>query len=259
LIFIFHSQALTAENVLISKIPQTIWQTYKTKTLSAPAQMALDTWTRFNPEYSHYLFDDRDIESYIREKWDPDYFLFFQSLPIGAMKADLWRYLILATEGGIYTDIDSICLLPIQSWPIPGRTTHSHVLILELDADQSHFCQWTFAASPKHPAMYSVCHYLLSQWRQRGILRNSEGTIDVLRTTGPIVFSEAIKLYIGEKKQSSAQKIVKRYYRDKEYRKKLNQMGIFFTKKKFFDGIASKNQFWGSWSKEAAELGRGPK
>ncbi|CDZ97410.1 Glycosyltransferase, DXD sugar-binding motif [Phaffia rhodozyma] len=38
---------------------------------------------------------------------------------IGAVKADLFRYLVLLYRGGVYTDIDTACVRPIEEW---GKT-----------------------------------------------------------------------------------------------------------------------------------------
>jgi len=248
------SFCLSADTSLITKIPLNIWQTDKSKVLSMRAIETQQTWISSNPEFSCFLYDDADIESYIQQKWTPDFLDFFHALPIGAMRADLWRYLILATEGGVYSDIDSICIQPIREWPLKGRTSGPHVLLIDLDANQSQFCQWTFASTAHHPAMHYVCKYVLKQWQKKGILLNSDSTINVLDTTGPSIFSSAIKSYINERPDAAAFKILEKYVKDKDYRKRLNRLGIFFTRKGFFSGIGAKNLFWGSWQKEAKQL-----
>ena len=238
---------LSAENSLSSRIPPFIWQTYKTTTLPTLAFDARESWIRLNPEFSCFLWDDLDIERYIQENWPSDFLDFFHALPIGAMKADLWRYLIIASEGGLYSDVDSVCILPIRQWPIK-ESTSQHLLLLDLDCNQRYFCQWTFAATPKHPFMHYLCYYVLKEWKQRkGLVFNSNGTIAVLETTGPIIFSEAMNSYLGEPLKVHASTILKKYTQDKTYRERLNRLGIFLTRKGFFSGQASKNLFWGTW------------
>lgn len=250
---ILFSFCLSADTSLLSKIPLNIWQTDKIKELPMPAIEAQQTWISLNPEFSCFLYDDADIENYIHQKWSPDFLDLFHALPIGAMKADLWRYLILATEGGVYSDIDSICIRPVREWPLNGSTPN-HVLLIDLDCNQSQFCQWTFASTPGHPAMKYVCNYVLNKWKKKGIALYSDGTINVLATTGPAIFSSAIKKYIDEPQDVAAFKILKKYVKDKEYRKRLNRLGIFFTPKGYFSGVGAKNLFWGSWVKEAKKL-----
>jgi hypothetical protein len=250
LYFLIFAFSVFANTSLTSKIPLNIWQTSKSLSLSNAALETQQSWIRLNPEFSYSLYDDANIESYIQENWPSDFLDFFRALPIGAMKADLWRYLILASDGGVYSDIDSVCLLPIREWKLSGHTSHRDVLLLDLDCKSSLFCQWTFASTRRHPAMYYLCSYVLKQWQKRGIALKRDGTIDVLATTGPRVFTRAIQSYIGEPHDLAAYKIVKKYFEDKEYQKRLNRLGIFFTHKGFFDGVGAKNLFWNSWDKK---------
>ena len=63
-------------------------------------------WTRF-------LLDDDDIRIFLLEHY-PHYVYFFDSLE-GAHRADLARYLLLYTYGGVYLDIKTIPLQPLGS------------------------------------------------------------------------------------------------------------------------------------------------
>ncbi|MBF8262938.1 MAG: initiation-specific alpha-1,6-mannosyltransferase-like [Parachlamydiales bacterium] len=257
-----------ADPSIISLIPRNIWQTYRTKTLPKPAFDAQQTWLSLNSDFSYFFTDDADIEEYIRKEWPAEYLEFYHALPIGAMKADLWRYLILTTNGGVYSDVDSICIQPIQNWLPDFRTTHSHVLIIDLDEDQSKFCQWTLVATPHHPAMEYVCRYILDAWKKRGgFPRNSDGSINVLDSTGPGIFSFAIKSYLNESTSRKARKMGKEYVKNKAYRAKLNSRGIFVAPKRFFQGGGSKNLFgsqcfgdgYVSWSTEAKKMAQAVK
>ncbi|HSX10490.1 MAG TPA: glycosyltransferase, partial [Chlamydiales bacterium] len=168
--------------LLLLALPHLIWQTDKTKDLSPRALETRQTWIDLNPGYRYSLYDDADIETYIQQKWPPEYLAFFHALPLGVMKADLWRYLVLTTEGGIYSDIDSVCLIPIRDWQVRDRP---HVLLIDTDSDTGQFCQWTFAATPHHPALEFLCNYALKRWQKRGITHCADGSIDVLGATGP--------------------------------------------------------------------------
>jgi inositol phosphorylceramide mannosyltransferase catalytic subunit len=252
-----------ADQSIISLVPKNLWQTYKSKTLPKPAFDAQQTWLSLNPEYSYFFFDDADIENYLKKEWPSEFLDFYHALPIGAMKADLWRYLILTTEGGIYSDIDSICIQPIHSWLPDMRTSNHNVLLIDLDDDFSLFCQWTIACTPHHPAMQYVCNYVLQTWKKRGgFPKNSDGTINVMASTGPAIFTAAIKSYLNEPSKLKACKIVKKYVKNKQYRDRLNSLGIFLSPKRFFQGGGSKNLFgnicfgdgYNSWSAEAKKL-----
>ena len=45
-----------------------------------------------------------------------DYLTFSQSLPVGVMRGDLWRYMVIYIYGGVYADLDTECWEPISVW-----------------------------------------------------------------------------------------------------------------------------------------------
>ena len=250
------------------QIPRKIWQTYKTKNLPHPALVAQETWISKNPEYDYNFYDDDDMESYIIENWDADTYAFFQALPLGVMKADLWRYLIIASEGGIYSDIDSICCAPIRKWTIKTRFTTNDILLLGVEHDL-HFCQWTIAATKNHPAMLYVCDYIIEKWRQNGIDTSAEdieltnllggpGACFVLATTGPAVWTDALLSYMNEE-NSKPPELYQKYLSDMQFKQKLNSLGIYLFSRNFYAGEASQNLYGSQnfgdgyiqWTKEA--------
>ena len=62
-----------------------------------------------NPEFKHYLYDDKMCREFIAEHFDKDVLWSFDKLKPGAYKSDLWRYCILYIHGGIYLDIKFYC------------------------------------------------------------------------------------------------------------------------------------------------------
>ena len=62
-----------------------------------------------NPEFNHYLYDDKMCREFIKQNFSDDVLYVFDKLKPGAYKADLWRYCILYINGGIYIDIKFKC------------------------------------------------------------------------------------------------------------------------------------------------------
>ncbi len=223
----------------ISKIPSKIWQTYKTKELPSPARRAQNTWLKRNGEYEYVFFDDGDIEQYIVNNWDDHTLAFFKALPLGVMKADLWRYLIITTEGGVYSDIDSVCSQSIRKWSTVVPKNTDHILLLGLENDV-HFCQWTLAASSQHPAMKYVCEYIVDYWLRYGInLRNPHF---VHESTGPGIWTDALSGYMGVPYQSSKQ-IYGRYLQDPVFKQHVNKLGIWLLPASYYAGECSQNLY----------------
>lgn len=126
----------------------------------------------------------------------PDWLEDYQALPFPVLKADVWRYLVIYREGGVYTDVDTYCRVPIHEWLASAPTTTwtgvSKVQLLlgyEIPDPHPTLCQWTFAAAPRHPLMAMVLTQLRRNLRQFVVTGCKVRTMkDVLDITGPHLF-----------------------------------------------------------------------
>jgi mannosyltransferase OCH1-like enzyme len=98
------------------KIPRNIFQTWETKHFSSEFDILTQTWKYKNPNYAYFLFDSNDREDFIKKYFDENIYRAYCRIIPGAFKADLWRYCILFIYGGVYVDIDTICLNNIDSF-----------------------------------------------------------------------------------------------------------------------------------------------
>lgn len=242
-LFVFFSEAFANDNY---GIPRKIWQTYRIKELPRPAKEASASWVRENPHYEYHFMDDVDIENYIFSNWDSTTYDFFKALPIGVMKADLWRYLMIADQGGVYADIDTVCCLPIDYWTIflgslNKLESGKPMLFLGIEEDTDKeiidFCQWTFMATPRHPALLFACKYIVDHWKKNGIDFSSEQMVHL--TTGPTILKYALMTYFGEPPSQRASDFYKKYRTDKNLRKKINDLGVYLLSEVFYHGFTS--------------------
>ena len=116
------------------------------KTNAVPPKMRewADTWIKLNPEYNYNFVDDDEIREFIRSSF-PDYLQAFDKLEHGASKADLWRYLVMFKHGGVYADVDCICVNPLKEWIDPDA---AYVTQLGVNKD---VCQWLIISIPGNP------------------------------------------------------------------------------------------------------------
>jgi mannosyltransferase OCH1-like enzyme len=96
------------------KIPRNIFQTWETKKLSDGFNSLTESWRQKNPNYAYFLYDNDDCEQFIKKHFDLRVYNSYCRIIPGAFKADLWRYCILYIYGGVYVDIDTICLESID-------------------------------------------------------------------------------------------------------------------------------------------------
>ena len=98
------------------KIPRNIFQTWETKDLSDGFKLLTQTWKDKNTNYSYFLFDNNDCIDFIKKHFDEKVYNAYSRIIPGAFKADLWRYCVLYIYGGIYVDIDTVCLGKVDSF-----------------------------------------------------------------------------------------------------------------------------------------------
>lgn len=131
------------------KIPKLLWQTYKSlHRLPAESSPCISSWIRLNPGWEYHFCSDEIARETIEVFFDQELLDIYDSLPLPVMKADLWRYAVLWEFGGIYTDIDTICLESLDRWLDSDQGLHVAV-------EEGHplFCQWTIISEPRHPVM----------------------------------------------------------------------------------------------------------
>lgn len=140
-----------------------------------------------NPEWEVLFSDDVEIASFVESNFDSDVITAFNILPLGVMRADFWRYLVLYKFGGCYTDIDTRCIIPIDQW-LPVDTK----LLIATENDV-HFCQWTILSEPGHPILERAIQLVTS----RALSGITLSPNFVHHYTGPGVFTDAVRETLG--------------------------------------------------------------
>lgn len=102
---ILHMHMLQAKGAMLDlhDIPRIIHQTYHTKS-KIPEKVQVN-FAEFAPDFQRNVYDDEDIRVFLKENFHSCVLEKFNSLKMGAHKADLFRYCILYCRGGIYIDI----------------------------------------------------------------------------------------------------------------------------------------------------------
>ena len=170
-------------------IPKIIWQTYKDPYDQLQPYMidAINTWKNLNPDFKYKYMDDTQAAEFVLNEYGQEWHNIFTSLPVGVMRGDLWRYMVIYKYGGVYADLDTECLNPIQTWL---NEEYEMIVCPETDI---HFCQWTFAASAQNPILKSV----LDTIKQK-LLDPEYGSPHFVHThTGPAIWTEGINKALG--------------------------------------------------------------
>ena len=169
-------------------IPKNIFQTHKSpEYLQKTPELfkAAFTWYK-HKDFNYKFYSDTDCDEFMLTHY-PDIYPLYKKLPLAVMKADLWRYCIIYKYGGIYADVDTI----LKTDPNMFIMDKDLVIVSE---NQYNFCQWVFAAPPGSPIIKTLISLIVSRLNAN----IKEGSDFVLKTTGPIIFTEAINQYVSK-------------------------------------------------------------
>lgn len=150
------------------KIPKIIWQTMKTNKVPVFIKSYADSWIEMNPEYEYRFYDDNDIIDFLENDF-PEYLKGYNNLKYGASKADLWRYLIIYKYGGVYADIDCMCINPLREWIDRDK---SFVTALGTNSD---ICQWLIISIPKNPLFLRAAQKTIQNSQNQNVLSSHYG------------------------------------------------------------------------------------
>ncbi|CAF0884795.1 unnamed protein product [Rotaria sp. Silwood1] len=97
-----------------SQVPRILHQTYRDiHSIPFKWQQASNSCRTFHSDYKYYLWTDKEGRSLI-EKEFPCILSTFDSYPYDIQRADVIRLVVLYVYGGIYLDLDIICLKPLD-------------------------------------------------------------------------------------------------------------------------------------------------
>jgi hypothetical protein len=91
------------------EIPKKIFQYWHSTDIPPTIQTCIDQLKEQNPDFEHYLFDEKKCRDFIKKNFIVDIVYAYDSLVPIAYKCDLWRYCILYIYGGVYIDVKFIC------------------------------------------------------------------------------------------------------------------------------------------------------
>lgn len=100
-------------------IPKIVYQTWFEKNLPPKFQIILNTNRQLNPEYKFIIYDNLELNQFFNDLIDYPLIkkAYFRLNPkYGSARADLFRYMIIYLNGGIYLDIKIQCKRPFKEW-----------------------------------------------------------------------------------------------------------------------------------------------
>ncbi len=182
-------------------IPKIIHQTVADKKDIHPVFLEnIENLKRLNPGWEHRLYDNSEYRDFID---DPELRRAYDKInpAYGVAYANLFRCLIMHKVGGVYLDIKSRVINPLDTvllpddvyflshWDdkkYPGWGKHP-----ELKAD-GEYQQWYLVSAPGHPFSLAALARFIKNINAYDPIRDGVGKDGELRNTGPIAYTLAI-------------------------------------------------------------------
>ncbi len=199
-------------------IPARLWQIYTFANLEIDAFIPLmQSWITTNQDYAYTLVSDDGANVFARKYYAdrPEILQPFLDLRFPIIRTDLLRYMILESEGGIYSDLDTDVTKPVSQWVPEAMKNEVHAIIgIEYDqldnepyigmSEKLQFCQWTIAASRGHPIMKRAVQdvvgalHTTAENHHTPIAHLNLTDDEVLRVSGPVIWTRAIMQTISD-------------------------------------------------------------
>jgi FkbM family methyltransferase len=172
----------------VPPIPARIFQTWKSRD-SVPPRLAAwsSTFRAHNPAFTYTLWDDRDNRDFIQREF-PWFLNLYDRYPAEIYRADAVRYFHLYMYGGLYADMDTECLRPLD-----GLLNLAGVVLGRMGQNTS------FAHSVPNASMASRPRqefwlFLIALMMLRARLNAGPEFL-----TGPILLKNAVDLYLARR------------------------------------------------------------
>jgi hypothetical protein len=100
----------------MSEFSKIIWQHHKWEYEDLPElyKKTSQTWQIMNPDWEYRYVSDKGILNEIQKLNNPELLKHFSKEPYGMGQSDVYREAMVYEYGGLWADLDSVCLFPID-------------------------------------------------------------------------------------------------------------------------------------------------
>lgn len=98
------------------RIIHQIWfrLSWKSKTLLKKFSTYQKSWMLKNPTWKYILWSEKMALAFMKHKF-PEYFALYKAYPYSIQRIDVIRYFLLYEYGGLYADMDTECITPLDT------------------------------------------------------------------------------------------------------------------------------------------------
>jgi mannosyltransferase OCH1-like enzyme len=164
-------------------IPKTIYQVSIGLNHTHPLiQRQIQKTLSLNPGYEYHLItEESEMNAFVNQCYPGEIANAYNRLNILVAKVDFWRYLMLYKNGGVYLDMDSAILQPLDDLIQPDDSA-----IITAEGNPFFFVQWALIYSAGHLILKQTIDFIVQN------IQTNAHPNNIHKTTGPAVYSEAV-------------------------------------------------------------------
>ena len=165
----------------MSHIPKIIHQTYKTEDIPDHWRTSQESWKAMHPDWEYRFWTDCQLRNFIFQEF-PAFLPVYDSYSYHIQRVDAARYFILYRYGGLYADLDIICLRPFD------QILNDRAIIPK--TEPLGYSNDLMLAPPGHPLFKSCIENLSKNKRKYENRCYIPRHLMVLLTTGPLFITQ---------------------------------------------------------------------
>lgn len=191
-------------------MPKIVHQTYRDiNSIPKSLGKSMESWKKKNNGWEFRFYSDQDVIEFVQKEF-PEYLVAFNKLTKIVERADFFRYMVLLRHGGVYADLDTEIMRPLDGIIQPDDDV---IIGLESMSPSSEYAfkhhfvrsiqmlQWIIISKPNHPILKAVCDHIANN---ADTVFSNNTNIDTLMRTGPGPWTDAVSNYIEERKKKNS-------------------------------------------------------
>ena len=174
-------------------IEKNIFQTAWSKNLPKKYTKLINKLKKQNPEYKYHLFDDDDMNNFVRENY-PKYWETFNMInpEYIVAKADYFRYMVVYHYGGVYLDLKSGANVPLRKIINPDDSFIITNWITKFNIILDKVINWCIISKKGHPLLKKVLDTIHDKILNYDYKKDGYGNKGVFNLTGPKLYEKVI-------------------------------------------------------------------
>jgi mannosyltransferase OCH1-like enzyme len=169
-------------------IPRKIHQIWTKPVLDTQRQNTVNSMRNINKGWRYKLWTLADMSDYVDRNFAHSIVTQWRRInhKYGAVQADLFRYLVMYREGGVYLDVKSLCTLPLETLLLPSDRA-----VIAGDP-YTGWLQWFLISEPEHPFMRETIKRVIDNMLAYDPTTQGVGRNAVLNLSGPTPYTQAV-------------------------------------------------------------------